>query len=304
MLDSIHRRLADPCTSDDHFRQAMDDLIVALRMRKMGCDVGQWREQIEFCRQHPICSLLHEDPFTYRAFSKPRGYPGDAALLDYIYGREEMWPAPEASCVGRRVFSYTTLAPSTRGVRARRGFIAALIDRLAEEVRHPKVLSIAAGHLREASLLGSLKRRTLGRLVALDTDKESLQEVEDSYGCFGVETVHASFRRIVSRKVHLGQFDLVYASGLIDYLGDGAARRLTAEMFSMLKPGGRVLIANFLPEVRDVGYMETFMDWQLIYRSRQEMTDITMEIPLSEIAEIRLFSEDNQNIIFVQVTKA
>ncbi len=302
-FDGIYHRLEDPSTADDLFKQAMDELFVTLRLRKLDCDEEEWVQQIRSFRQHPLCKLLHEDPFTFRAYSKPRGYAGDAELLDFIYGCEELWPIPDASAVGRRVFNYTTLTPSARGVRARRGVVAALIDRLADETLHPKVLSIAAGHLREASLLGSLKRRTLGRLVALDTDHASLQEVQRSYGRFGVETVQASVRQLLGRKVHLGQFDLVYSTGLFDYLNEKIARQLAAKMFAMVRPGGRMVIANFLAEVRDVGYMEACMDWKLVFRTRPNMIDTTMDIPLSEIADIRLFSEDNQNIIFVQVTR-
>jgi len=29
---------------------------------------------------------VHADPLTYRAFSKPRGYAGDAVMMDHIYG--------------------------------------------------------------------------------------------------------------------------------------------------------------------------------------------------------------------------
>ena len=39
---------------------------------------------------------------------------------------------PEASSLGRRIFHYTTAAPAPAGVRARRGFMADLIDRFAD----------------------------------------------------------------------------------------------------------------------------------------------------------------------------
>src|SRR5690606_9197406 len=101
--------------------------------------------------RHPLKELLHEDPFTRRAFTKPRGYAGDAPLLDFIYGREEHWPVPEGTTPrGRMIFEYTTMAPASAGSRARRGFVADKIDELAVQVDQPHLLSIACGHLREA----------------------------------------------------------------------------------------------------------------------------------------------------------
>ena len=38
----------------------------------------------------------------------------------------------------------------------------------------------------------------------------------------------------------------------------------------MLKENGRLLIANFMPSNPDMGYMEAFMGWELLYRTREE----------------------------------
>ena len=302
VLDHICERLKEQ-EDQKAVNETMDELILTLRACRLGCEPEQWNELVGVCREHPLCEVVHNDPFTYRAFSKPRGYAGDAELLDYIYGREEQWPPPSATPVGRRVFNYTTAAPAPAGVRARRGFVASLIDRMAEEIEMPHVLSVAAGHLREASLCAAIKRRKLGRMVALDADEVSLQEVERCYGAYGVETVAASVRRLLKKRSPLGEFDLVYSTGLFDYLQQPLGRRLVSKMFAMLRPRGRVLIANFLPAVRDVGYMETYMDWFLVYRTRRDMIDLTMEIPEHEIREITLFTEENQNIIFLEITK-
>ena len=45
------------------------------------------------------------------------------------------------------------------------------------------------------------------------------------------------------------------------------------------------------------------MDWNLIYRSRHDMIDLTAEIPEAEIHDIRVWSEEAQNIIFLRVTR-
>ena len=49
--------------------------------------------------------------------------------------------------------------------------------------------------------------------------------------------------------------------------------------------------------------MEVYMDWQLIYRTRQEMVDLTAEIAEADIHDIRLYTEENQNMIFLEITR-
>ena len=303
LLDDVCRKLNEETTDEGHVKHALEDLFVGLRERRLQSNDQSWDEFVTACLKHPLRDVLHQDLFTYHAFSKPRGYAGDAELLDYIYGREERWPVPETTPLGQRIFDYTTLAPAAEGVRARRGFVADLVDRLADDMDHPHILSIAAGHLREAILSSAVKRRRIGRYIALDSDSDSLVEVERSYSCYGVESVHASIRHLLAQRVRLGQFDLVYSTGLFDYLQQRAAQRLTWTMFQMLRPGGRLLVANFLPGIRDVGYMETYMSWRLVYRTRQEMLDVARCLAQSEIRDIRLFSEEGQNIIFLMVTK-
>jgi extracellular factor (EF) 3-hydroxypalmitic acid methyl ester biosynthesis protein len=291
-------------SSESRIHSALDDLFLALRERRHNASPEEWQEFVELCRQHPVTHLLHQDPFTARAFQKPRGYAGDAVMMDYIYGREENWPLPDATYLGQSIFTYTTSAPASQGVRARRGFVADLIDGMAQEQRGMHVLSVACGHLREANLAAAIKRRKLGRFVALDADRESLAHINEEYGCFGVETVNTRISRLLNHhRLNLGQFDLVYSLGLYDYLEQPLGRRLVTSMFDMLRPGGRLVVANFLPAVRDIGYMEAFMDWQLIYRSRYEMIDLTMDIVESDVRDIMLFAEEHQNIIFLQITR-
>ena len=48
---------------------------------------------------------------------------------------------------------------------------------------------------------------------------------------------------------------------------------------------------------------EAYMDWNLIYRTRQDMVDLTMEIEESQIRDLTLVAEENRNIIFLRLTK-
>jgi hypothetical protein len=303
LLDDAYRRLAAEKPDEGECRAVLDDLFGALRTRRLAACPEEWSDVVDLCRRHRLIELLHQDPFTVRAFSKPRGYAGDAVMMDYIYGREEFWTPPECTPLGRAIFDFTTSAPASEGVRARRGYVSHLIDRTAEEIRRPHVLSVAAGHFREASLAAAVKRRRLGRCVALDGDAESLKEVERSYAKYRVEPAHCRVRQLLANKVVLGKFDLIYSLGLFDYLAQPIGQRLVKILFQMLRPAGRLVVANFLPGIRDVGYMEAFMDWMLIYRNRQDMMDLTIEIPQCELREVALFAEENQNILFLDVQR-
>jgi extracellular factor (EF) 3-hydroxypalmitic acid methyl ester biosynthesis protein len=302
LFDDVQRRLLES-QNQETIDQALDELVLALRERMMNSPELDWKAFVAMSRRHPITQLLHQDPFTFRAFSKPRGYAGDAEMMDFIYGCEDRLAPPPAERIGRYVFDYTTRAPAPEGVRARRAFMAARIDRLAEEKNRPHILAIAAGHLREASVSIAVRRRRTGRFVALDADPQAAIEVKRCYASYGVETVTASFSRLLGRQRGPGEFDLVYSTGLLDYLNQRTSRRLVLSMFQMLRSGGSLVVANFLPGIRDIGYMETFMDWNLIYRTRGEMIDLTADIPESEVKQINLLSEECKNIIFLQLTK-
>jgi extracellular factor (EF) 3-hydroxypalmitic acid methyl ester biosynthesis protein len=251
---------------------------------------------------HPIREMFHADPFTRRSFEKPRGYAGDAVMLDYIYG--VCPPPPDTSDVGRKIFDFTTAAPASQSVRARRDILARAVDDTADRFPAPNVLAIACGHLREAALSRAVADGRIGQYVALDQDAQSLAVVERTCAGLGVCTVNASVKGIIAGKVKFRDQHLVYAAGLYDYLADRLATRLTKILFDMLAPGGRLLIANFAPTLRDIGYMETYMGWKLIYRTPDEMQSLADEIPRAQIFSGRTFWDDHHNIVFLSLTKA
>jgi hypothetical protein len=278
---------------------------MGLRGLRNTAAAGAWKALARACLDHPIRGILHQDPFTYRAFSKPRGYAGDAELLDYIYGVDEGWPAPAGtSPVGQRIFAHHTAhGPSPRAVRARRHTLARLVDETSAAVRRPRILSVAAGHLREAGLSAAVREGRTGEFVALDQDGQSLETVERLYGRFSVVTVTAGIRRLLTGRLALGRFDLVYSAGLYDYLPQATARRLTGVLFAMLPPGGRLLVANFVPGIRDVGYMESYMDWRLTYRTTEELRDVATAIDPDQIGGADVWTEENDNVAFLLLTK-
>ena len=280
----------------------LDDLFDDLEARRHE-EPAEWPAYARTCLEHPLRALLHQDPFTYRAFSKPRGYAGDAVMMDYIYGLgEAAQAAREATPLGRTIFRYMDTRPSAKAVRYRRRLLAGLIDRVAQR-GDAGVLAIAAGHLRETELSTAVQSGALREFVALDQDENSLAVVEGQYARLGIRAVPGSVRQILAGKFALGQYDLVYAAGLFDYLNGPVAGALTRRMFDMVRPGGLMLIPNFRTGTRDRGYMESFMDWHLIYRSDAEMWGLASALRQQDVADCQVFDDDVDTITYLLVTK-
>jgi hypothetical protein len=283
---------------------ALSELLETLRARCVS-EPETWPQYARACLAHPISRLLLEDPFTYRAFSKPRGYAGDAVMMDYIYGLGETKKAmAEATPLGRAIFKYLDIGSAAKaGVRHRRELLAKLIDRAAGR-GGTRVLAIAAGHLREVELSGAVQAGAFDEFVALDQDEASLAVVAQDHARLGIRAVPGSVRQILTGRLNHGAFDLVYAAGLFDYLNASTAAALTCRMFEMTRPGGLLLIPNFLASVRDRGYMEAIMDWHLIYRDHAEMQALAAALPSNEVADYEIFDDHEDAITYLLVAKS
>jgi SAM-dependent methyltransferase len=270
-------------------------------------DEAEWRNRVASdVRSHRVYRLLLEDPFVRHSAVRPRGYPGDAELLDYIYGSGNVRPMIDgASALGRRLHAYHWTTPAPAAVRNRLRMAAAEVDRMASAGMRPHVLSIACGHLREAALLESLPNQALGRLVGVDQDPLSLQLVGREWCRLGVEARECDARMLIRRGLAtLGKFDFIYSLGLYDYLSDKAAARLLATAVDMLNPGGKIWIANFAPGIWTAAFMEAVMDWWLIYRSEEQLEALSDRIDPAKIASSRTFVEPEKNVVFLELVRA
>ncbi|HEV7299978.1 MAG TPA: class I SAM-dependent methyltransferase [Tepidisphaeraceae bacterium] len=302
MLDRVHARLQG---SIDEVGPAMQDLLSVLWSVKSASDADVWARICQQCLDHPVRQLIHQDPFAARCFNKPRGYAGDAVLIDFLYTRScRMSEADDVSPLGERIFEYTRDISAGHAVRRRRDLMATILNDLCATTASPHVLSVACGHLREASLSSAVLAGKTGRFVALDQDELSLQLVDREVGRLGVTTVCSSIRAMFRGPLASEKFDLIYSTGLYDYLDDRIAGKLTQRMFEMLNPGGRLVVANFAPETTCAAYMDALLDWKLIYRNADQMMALAATIPQAETLARKAYIEENENIVFLDICKA
>ena len=242
-------------------------------------------------RAHPLHRALLEDPFSARAYAKPRGYAGDAVLIDYIYDR---MPPPDTSATGRAIFAASTRFQGSQGVCERRNHAEAVLSRAWSQGK--RICALACGHLREAD---GLVGKDLHNIVAVDQDPLSLGVVAAQHdGRIGLVEANAiGYLRQAAREGE--RFDLIYTLGLTDYFDERGMRLLHKLMKQCLAPGGRIMVANFLPGHLSTAWMDAVMDWHLIYRTDAQMGSYASEIGMRP----HLFRDASNSIVFCEMTE-
>lgn len=246
-------------------------------------------------RGHALSDMLQEDPYTRRAVEKPRGYPGDAVMLDYIYRPRDL-PLSERA---RTFHSGTTTTSTSRSILWRQGYLANLIERTAVLKPDAWILSVASGHLRELDLAKSLLHSSKVSIVALDNDGGSLDEARRANPSLNIETVNLSIANLLKERQPAQVFDLVYSAGLSDYLSDRLLSALLANLYGRLAPGGLLSLANFAPEAEGRGYLEFVMDWRLIYRDERDLGDLVQRAVPD--ADYRTFRDSEGGVVYVEI---
>jgi SAM-dependent methyltransferase len=291
--------------ADQQVPEAMTRLVQGLHGLRRRLSPHEWAMAKTDWMQHPLARIVHEDPLTSRAYRKPRGYPCDAGLIDFIHGEAGVAAdIAAASELGRAIHAATSRSMIAVGLRERRRIVADFVDRVAQKsADRISVLSLAAGHLREADCARALADDRVARWVALDHDRDNLARLRDWFSGTAVEAVDGTPHGLIEDRYQLGRFDLISAAGLYDHLDTAVAQRLTEVAFRMLKPGGTLLFSNVARGIETDGYMETFMGWPLIDRDEETMAKIWSGLPTEEIAVRWLFTDANQAMIYALVQK-
>jgi extracellular factor (EF) 3-hydroxypalmitic acid methyl ester biosynthesis protein len=271
-----------------------------LNLARKAMPDADWREAIhQAVAPHPLREAVLADPMTRRAVEKPRGYAGDAVLLDYVY-RLRPGDLENATPEATRVNRFIVDGPAARGVRHRLGVLAAAIERVGARAAGPgSVMALACGHLRE---LASVPEASWPRnIVALDQDAESLAVVSATYRDPRVQPRRGTVRDVLARRIGGEPFDLVYAAGLFDYLDRPVASVLVSRLFERVAPGGTLLIANFTPDTPDIGFMEALMEWHLIYRTEADMWSLLDGV--APQAGARTWRDPDGCIVYLEVQR-
>jgi extracellular factor (EF) 3-hydroxypalmitic acid methyl ester biosynthesis protein len=260
--------------------EAIDEAVRALP------DGHENRQAKEWSLRH-LHAFFMQVPVLYRARNKPLGYPGDYGVMDFMYERQ----FEGATLFARAVSLAFNQTRAPRAVRGRKEVVkrelSALLRSRASASKPVRVLSIAAGPAQElVELFAELEDLpTRLELVLFEQDKNALahawRRLKPSLdsrfpGAVRTTFLHDSIKRLLRDRellAPLGCFDFVYCAGLYDYLQPATAVVLTRRLAGATAPGGQLLVGNFVDHPTR-WLMEHHLDWELIYRSREVLTDI------------------------------
>jgi 2-polyprenyl-3-methyl-5-hydroxy-6-metoxy-1,4-benzoquinol methylase len=271
---------------------ALDELVHGLGAA--GASARTWK-------RHPLFRLLEQDPFTRRARS---WHAGDAVAMDFIFRGLPHRQRRLTTRVGQAIFEYTAeLSGLARGIRTRRDVIAKAIDAAIARTGAPRILSVGCGHLRELSL-SSAGATKLGAIYALDADPQCLALVREEHPHVrALEIAHATVRDVLKATIAFERLDLIYAANLFETLAEPVARALLARLVEMLAPGGKLLVANMIPSVPNLGLVDGVMAWPVVWRTEEQLASLALGTHADRIECMTTYADATETIAYLDVVR-
>jgi extracellular factor (EF) 3-hydroxypalmitic acid methyl ester biosynthesis protein len=306
--DALIERVRNGFSSD--IVRASIEIDAAARGAK-GRDVASLRE---FSQRH-LHGLLMQSPWMHRARHKPLGYPGDYEVMNGLYGRHFVGATLFAKAVNLAFVSM----PAAEAVRTRKDLIKGELSKaldLASPTRQVRVLSIAAGPAQEVYELLQERPEIAGpvEIVLFEQDRRALtyayarlnRVVSQRWrGRVKIVLLHDSIKRLLLGTTvftESGEYDMVYASGLCDYLQRNTWIRLCRTLYDTVAPQGTLYVGNMAPDNPTRWVMEMHLEWNLVHRERAELLELSHVA--APQAQLRICEEQSGINPFVALTRA
>lgn len=251
--------------------------------------------------------------FMSRTNIKPRGYAGDSEMMRMIY--ENIYSGD--TTFGKILNRYGLNVPAAQSVRNRRLMIPEVLRKAYKEFSESnkeifRFMSVACGPAYEVSnLFVSADDAKNYQCTLLDQDTDALEEAMANIHNIEkvlnheiqVVTINDSVRTMLKTPdIHKlwGSFHFIYSMGLFDYLTQPVAKAVIESIYSMLEPGGIMLIGNYHVNNLSRLFMEYWLDWVLYYRTEKEMTDLLCD---TNAKDVSVFFEEAGCQIFLLAQK-
>jgi hypothetical protein len=178
-----------------------------------------------------------------------------------------------------------------------------------------RILSIAAGPAQEVFELLQERPSIDGpvEIVLFEQDRRALtyayarlnRVVNQRWrGRVKIVLLHDSIKRLLLGTTvftESGEYDMVYASGLCDYLQRHTWIRLCRTLYETVAPQGTLYVGNMAPDNPTRWVMEMHLDWHLVHRERGELLELSHAA--APQAKLRICEEQSGINPFVALTR-
>jgi len=261
----------------------------------------------EACRSALANSPVYKSLLIKRAYEKPRGYPGDYQMLEYIYDNK-----PISKDIGYCGDEYILQDDYVIAVRSRKDMMQIILRDYIKNAAASalNILNLGCGSCRELKGLfaeGSIPKPSLTfNLVdqdeeALDFCKKNLSKLPSNLRFnFFQENIVSLSRDKKYCELFQGQ-DLIYSIGLADYLPDMFLGSLMQFCFQLLKPQGKLVIAHKNVIEYKASAPDWFCEWYFFPRGKEKLSEI-VKANIGD-AYIDYRDEESKRIFFVIISK-
>lgn len=245
--------------------------------------------------RNKLMPLLGRCKYTWRSLYKPNGYAGDFRIIDWMYhlensaGNDPTQPAL-INCL-EYVFSTNH---SVIGLWERRRWLIALLKKEFKQRDELKILDIACGGARYLKdFMDKLDSPEKVKITLLDQDPSALAfaEHETLSNYVTNMTFICEPIKLLPKVLPEEKFDVIISSGLFDYLPHKIGSSMLATLTSRLSKNGVLAITNFHVNDKSAISKDWGSDWQLIFRTEEEVEamypeNLTVNTRLSECGSL------------------
>lgn len=223
---------------------------------------------------------------------KPHGYSGDFELIERIYNRSTSHDDEL-----KRGDEFFHASQGAAGVRNR----AEILKRLQMVFKPSTVLSVGCGpglDVRDILLSGTRPRH----VTMLDNDEKAITRARTNLSIvssIAPETTLEFVCRNAFRWKTDRRFDLIWSSGLFDYLNDKTAMFLLRRLRETTAPKGHVVVGNFAEDHVSRPYMETIGEWYLIHRSPTDLIRLAVAAGFEKAKAEVIVNDSGVNLFLV-----
>jgi len=234
---------------------------------------------------HP---LLLRAPFVFRTYTKPLGYAGDYQMVNQILDDPRQGPTTYFQMINA-AFLQTAVAVAHRNrIDTLVSYLTRMANAAMQAGRTFRILNVGCGPAIEIQrFLQSYPAPELLSFELVDFSEETLNWTQNKLSSIvekinkpvTIEFVQGSVQQLLKKRIdptsdNAREFDAVYCAGLFDYLSDKVCIKLTSYFATRINHGGALLITNVHSSNPVKFCMEHLLDWYLIYRNENEVTEL------------------------------